>query len=122
MWRTGVGINSTFGLKKKKKHMSACAGKALTVGVVAESSIREDAGFLLRLLGHVDGQVQVLNPLPHLHFRAKNHRTNNKKHVPVQLENYHFGKGTVICLVSDLHKSTSDSSSLSQELLSENFH
>lgn len=45
--------------------------EALTVGVIAESSIEEDAGFLLRLLGHVDSQVQILNPLPHLHFRAE---------------------------------------------------
>lgn len=43
----------------------------LTVGVIAESSVQEDAGLLLGLLGQVNSQVQILDPLPHLHFRAE---------------------------------------------------
>lgn len=45
--------------------------ESLTVGVIAESRVKEDAGLLLRLLGYVNSHVQVLNPLPHLHLRAE---------------------------------------------------
>lgn len=51
--------------------------KALTVGVIAKSRVKEDAGFLLGLLGHFDCQVQILNPLPHLHFRAETINTQS---------------------------------------------
>lgn len=51
--------------------------KALTVGVITKSRVKEDAGFLLGLLGHFDCQVQILNPLPHLHFRAETINTQS---------------------------------------------
>lgn len=38
--------------------------------MIAQSWVEEDAGLLLGLLGHVDGHVQVLDPLPHLHLGA----------------------------------------------------
>lgn len=52
-------------------NLTKCQRKCfLTVGVIAQSRVEEDAGLLLGLLGHVDGHVQVLDPLPHLHLGA----------------------------------------------------
>lgn len=43
----------------------------LTVRVITQSRVKKDAGLLLGLLGHVNSHVQVLDPLPHLHFGAE---------------------------------------------------
>lgn len=43
--------------------------------MIAQSWVEEDAGLLLGLLGHVDGHVQVLDPLPHLHLGAGTTKT-----------------------------------------------
>lgn len=44
--------------------------KKLTVGVIAQSRVKKNAGLVLRLPSHVDSKVQVFNPLPHLHLGA----------------------------------------------------
>lgn len=52
--------------------------------MIAQSWVEEDAGLLLGLLGHVDGHVQVLDPLPHLHLGAgttKNRQYGKIKHL-----------------------------------------
>lgn len=43
----------------------------LTVGVITQSGIQKDTGLVLRRPNHVDSNVQVLNPLPHLHLGAE---------------------------------------------------
>lgn len=42
----------------------------LTVGVIAQSRVKKNAGLILRRPSHVDSKVQVFNPLPHLHLGA----------------------------------------------------
>lgn len=67
---------STSGTVAARQHETGATGAtgALTVGAIAEFGIEEDAGFVLSLLGQVNSQVQILNPLPHFHLRAADRR------------------------------------------------
>ena len=54
--------------------------KCLTVGAIPQARVEEDVRLLVRRLGHVDGHVQILNPLGHLHLGTMGDIEHNIQH------------------------------------------
>ena len=59
--------------------------KNLTVGAIPQLGVEEDVRLLVGGLGHVDGHVQILDPLGHLHLGTKGKKSNNIQSVLLSL-------------------------------------